>query len=121
MGQNLPGSSHDPRGNRPPRPSRHNPRNECRQLSAKSGCRQGARSGTSTNARDKQRLILIVAPRQSNHASRKYRLRYRRAATNILSPDTAKMAILIVAVFPSRLSRYIFATLAAVDTANPYG
>jgi hypothetical protein len=90
MGQNLPGSSHDPRGHRSPRPPRHDPRNECRQLSAKSGCRQSARSGTSANARDNQWLIVIVAPRQSNHASRKYRLRYRRAATIILSPRPPK-------------------------------
>src|SRR3954471_697265 len=70
MGQNLPGSSHDARGNRPPRPSRHDPRNECRQLSPERSCRQSTRSRTTANARDNQELILIVAPRQSNQALR---------------------------------------------------
>jgi hypothetical protein len=69
----TPGSSHDLRGHRsPPRP-RHDPRR-----------------GTSTNARDNQRPILIVAPRQSKCPSRKYRLRYRHAATIILSPRPPK-------------------------------
>ena len=67
MGQNLPGSSHDPRGHRSPCSPRHDPRNECRQLSPERSCRQSARSGTSADARDNQKLILIVAPRQSNH------------------------------------------------------
>ena len=63
------GSSYDLGGDRPSRSPRHDPRNECRQLSAKSGCRQSARNGAPADARDNQRLILIVAPRQSNHAS----------------------------------------------------
>ena len=33
---------------------------------------------------------MIVAPRQSNHATGKYRLRYRRAATIIISPRPSK-------------------------------
>src|SRR5665213_3127327 len=106
MGQNLPGPSHDPRRDRPPRPSRDDPRNECRQLSPKRSCRQGPWSWAPTNARDNQSVILIVVPRQSNSrltlislALSPYRDKYPPAAT-------AKMAILIVAVFPSRLSRY---------------
>ena len=90
MGQNLPRSSHDSRGDRPPRPSRYNPRNECRQLSPERSCRQGPWSWAPTNARDNQGVVLIVAPRQSNSRSRKYRLRYRRAATIILSPRPPK-------------------------------
>jgi hypothetical protein len=36
---NLPGSNHDLGGDRSSRPPCHNPRNECRQLSPKIGCR----------------------------------------------------------------------------------
>ena len=88
--EDLPGSSHDPRGHRSPRPPRHDPRNECRQLSPERGCRQSPWSWTSANARDNQDVILIVAPRQSNHPSPKYSLRYRRVATIILSPRPPK-------------------------------
>jgi len=39
-------------------------RQNARKLSAKSGCRKSAQSRTPTNARDNQRLILIVVPIQ---------------------------------------------------------
>src|ERR1700676_4588518 len=106
MGQNLPGSSHDPRGDRPPRPSRHDPRNECRQLSTKRGCRQGPWSWATANARDNQSLILIVAPRKSNARVTQISLALSSRHDNHPLAATAEMAILIVAVFPSRLSHY---------------
>src|ERR1700684_808333 len=108
MGQDLPGSSHDPCRDRPSRPSRHDPRNECRQLSPERSCRQSARSGTSANARDNQRLILSVAPRQSNSPVTKISLALSSGRDNHPPAATAEMAILIVAVFPSRLSRNIY-------------
>ena len=60
-------------------------------------------AGRPPTARDNQDVILIVAPRQSNQPSRKYRLRYRRAASNHTPAATAEMAILIVAVFPIQI------------------
>src|ERR1700693_2366965 len=105
MGQDLPGSSHDPGGDRPSRPSRHDPRNECRQLSQERSCRQSARGGTSANARDNQDVILIVAPRQSNTVT-KISLALSPCRDHHPLAATAEMAILIVAVFPSRLTRY---------------
>src|ERR1700677_2543491 len=105
MGQDLPGSSHDPCRDRPSRPSRHDPRNECRQLSPERSCRQSARSGTSANARDNQRLILSVAPRQSNSPVTQIALALSSRRDMHPPAATAEMAILIVAVFPSRLSR----------------
>src|SRR5665213_2518550 len=106
MGQNLPGPSHDPRRDRPPRPSRDDPRNECRQLSPKRSCRQGPWSWAPTNARDNQSVILIVVPRQSNSRLTLISLALSPCRDKYPPAATAEMAILIVAVFPSRLSRY---------------
>src|SRR3984885_7486606 len=115
MGQDLPGSSHDPCRDRPSRPSRHDPRNECRQLSPERSCRQSARSGTSANARDNQRLILSVAPRQSNSPLTQISLALSSRRDNHPPAATAEMAILIVAVFPSRLSRYTMGALSITE------
>src|ERR1700678_1696842 len=108
MGQDLPGSSHDPCRDRPSRPSRHDPRNECRQLSPERSCRQSARSGTSANARDNQRLILSVAPRQSNSPVTQISLALSSRRDNHPPAATAEIDILIVAVVASRLSRNIY-------------
>ena len=51
-------------------------------------------------------VILIVAPRQSNRRVTKISLALSSRRDNHHPAATAKMAILIVAVFPSRLSRY---------------
>ena len=71
MGKNLLRSSHDARGHRSYRASRHDPRNERRQLSAKGSRRQRPWTRPPADARDNQGIILIVAPRQSNHLSTK--------------------------------------------------
>ena len=71
MGQDLPRPRHDARRHRPPRPSRHDPRNERRQLSTQGSDRQGARRRTAANPRDNQSIVLIVAPRQINYAPTK--------------------------------------------------
>ena len=70
-GKIFSGSSHDARGHRSPRSPRHDPRNERRQLSSQGSHRQSPRSRTPANARDNQRIVLIVAPRQSNLRSPK--------------------------------------------------
>ena len=58
------------------------------------------------NARDNQDLIPIVAPRQSNSRITQISLALSSGRDNQALAATAEMAILVVAVFPSRLSRY---------------
>jgi hypothetical protein len=67
---------------------------------------QSPRGWTPTNARDNQRLIVIVAPRQSNSRVMQISLALSSGRDNHPPAATAEMAILIVAVFPSRLTRY---------------
>src|SRR3984893_7900222 len=64
------------------------------------------RSRTTANARDNQSVILIVAPRQSNSRLTQISLALTSGRDNHPLAATAETAILIVAVFPSRLSRY---------------
>src|SRR5271167_739218 len=99
------GSRHDPRGHRPPCPSRYDPRNERRQLSTQGSDRQGARRRTAINPRDNQSIVLIVAPQQINYARQNN-------ACNLVAPRQSSIrrdrqnTFLTVNAFPSRLSRY---------------
>ena len=66
MGKGLPRSRHDARRRRPPRPSRHDLRDERRELSAARGRRTKARPGTaSRHTPHPPTSALIDAPRQS--------------------------------------------------------
>src|SRR5713226_3064513 len=69
MGQNLPRPGHDARGHRSPRPSLHNPGDECRKLSPPRSPRPKARTRTPARTRHDQQnrdhQKLIDAPRQS--------------------------------------------------------
>jgi hypothetical protein len=112
-------SSRDPGGDRPSRPSRHNPRNECRQLSPERSCRQGPWSQTTANARDNEDVILIFAPRQPNAPVTQISLALSSRRDNHPPAATAEMAILIVAVFPSRLSRYTASRPMQAPTSRP--
>jgi hypothetical protein len=63
-------------------------------------------AGRPPNARDNEDVILIVAPRQPNVPVTQISLALSSGRDNDPPAATAEMAILIVAVFPSRLSRY---------------
>src|SRR5450759_5575117 len=69
MGQDLPGPGHDTRGHRSSRPSRHDPGDECRELSPPRSHRSKAWSRPATSPRDnqgnKEGRRLIDAERQS--------------------------------------------------------
>src|SRR5271167_4119743 len=65
MGQGVPRSSYDAGSHRPPRPSRHHLRNECRELSTPRRTRPQAWPRPAPDARDNQGKSLIDAARQS--------------------------------------------------------
>src|SRR5712671_2082964 len=75
MGQGVSRPSHDAGSHRPPRPSLHHLRDECRKLSPPRRTRPQAWSRAAADARDNQGKSLIDAQRQSKTDTQKKCLR----------------------------------------------
>ena len=102
LGQDLPRQSHDTCGGRPPRPPRHDLRDERRKLSPTNRAGTKARARTAAVARDTQNSRVIDAPRQSSNNSlpcaRQSTRNHHLAATPDLHPDCRGPLIQIVAL-----------------------
>ena len=117
--KDLPRSRHDARRRRPPRPSRDNPRAQCRELPPPHRRRATKGARPPARPRDNQEHRRLNAPRQSGHKNPCIAPTNAAMLASVAAPSTL---ILIVALKSPRSSRYTLTSASkevSTKTVNP--